>query len=359
MTRRPATKKAAWRRNCSRPMNSSCWRCCARRSKSRRPRALKDVSRYQRRLVDLFEFQRRVFNDPLLDPLDRPSRGAEHRPADRGIAGRRRPCAARRGRRCSLSARCRHGCGRPQTHERTRHRRRARRGQQPCRERRHSGRAIAGLQPVPDQLRRDRGDRLRRDRGDRLLGAREAQRQGRRRTIAPAEESQREAIASLGAEIARDYVSLRGIERELAITRADITTQQRLDELVESRYRASFAICPIASDPGASPGAGAERRAVAQSPGATARAAAESARRPAAGGTRPRTDLRCQRGCRSACLATFCAAGPKGPAAKPSCTWRRRASGWPPQASSLRSRSGSSPICKSRASPTSATGHRA
>jgi NodT family efflux transporter outer membrane factor (OMF) lipoprotein len=59
--------------------------------------------------------------------------------------------------------------------------------------------------------------------------------------IASAEAAKRDALVSLSAEITRSYLALRGIERQLAIARADLATQQRVGELVASRRRAGFA----------------------------------------------------------------------------------------------------------------------
>lgn len=56
-----------------------------------------------------------------------------------------------------------------------------------------------------------------------------------------AEEQRHAAVASLGAEIARTYLGLRGNERQLTITRADIATQRRIGELVDSRWHAGLA----------------------------------------------------------------------------------------------------------------------
>ncbi len=50
-----------------------------------------------------------------------------------------------------------------------------------------------------------------------------------------------DAMVSLAAEIARAYVTLRGAERQRAITLADIGSQERLRDLIASRNRAGLA----------------------------------------------------------------------------------------------------------------------
>ncbi len=59
--------------------------------------------------------------------------------------------------------------------------------------------------------------------------------------IRSAEDQRRDALVSLAAEIARDYLTLRGAERQRAITEADIASQQRLGELIGSRNKAGLA----------------------------------------------------------------------------------------------------------------------
>lgn len=58
--------------------------------------------------------------------------------------------------------------------------------------------------------------------------------------IESAEDARRDALASLAAEIARTYFTLRGTERLMAIAQDDIRTQTRSGELVASRFRAGF-----------------------------------------------------------------------------------------------------------------------
>ena len=59
--------------------------------------------------------------------------------------------------------------------------------------------------------------------------------------IRSAEDQRNAAMVSLAAEITRDYLILRGAERQRAITRADIEAQERLQALVDSRNRSGLA----------------------------------------------------------------------------------------------------------------------
>ena len=59
--------------------------------------------------------------------------------------------------------------------------------------------------------------------------------------ILSAEEQRHDALVSLAAEIARDYLTLRGAERQRAITEADIASQQRLGDLIGSRNESGLA----------------------------------------------------------------------------------------------------------------------
>ncbi len=59
--------------------------------------------------------------------------------------------------------------------------------------------------------------------------------------IVSAEEARHDAQVSLAAEIARTYFGLRGTERQLEITDADVATQRRIAELVGSKQRAGLA----------------------------------------------------------------------------------------------------------------------
>ncbi len=59
--------------------------------------------------------------------------------------------------------------------------------------------------------------------------------------IVSAEEQRRDARVSLAAEIARAYMTLRGAERQRAITLADIASQERLQDLIDSRNRSGLA----------------------------------------------------------------------------------------------------------------------
>ena len=59
--------------------------------------------------------------------------------------------------------------------------------------------------------------------------------------LVSAEEQRHDAKVSLAAEIARAYVSLRGGERQRAITLADIASQERLRDLIDSRNRSGLA----------------------------------------------------------------------------------------------------------------------
>ncbi len=59
--------------------------------------------------------------------------------------------------------------------------------------------------------------------------------------IRSAEEQRRDALVSLAAEVARDYLTLRGAERQRAITQADIAAQEHLGELIGSRNQAGLA----------------------------------------------------------------------------------------------------------------------
>lgn len=55
-----------------------------------------------------------------------------------------------------------------------------------------------------------------------------------------AEEARRDSLVSLTAEIARNWLTLRGAQRQREIALADIETQNRLGRLVESRNRVGF-----------------------------------------------------------------------------------------------------------------------
>ncbi len=59
--------------------------------------------------------------------------------------------------------------------------------------------------------------------------------------IVSAEAQRRDARVSLAAEIARAYMTLRGAERQRAITLADIASQERLQDLIGSRNRSGLA----------------------------------------------------------------------------------------------------------------------
>lgn len=64
--------------------------------------------------------------------------------------------------------------------------------------------------------------------------------QAAERDIVSAEEARHDAMVSLAAEIARDYLTLRGAERQRAIVRANIATQERLQALIDSRNRSGL-----------------------------------------------------------------------------------------------------------------------
>ncbi|MEO8938778.1 MAG: efflux transporter outer membrane subunit [Burkholderiaceae bacterium] len=59
--------------------------------------------------------------------------------------------------------------------------------------------------------------------------------------VRAAEDRRRAAMVSLAAEIARAYMALRGAERQRAITRADIGSQEKLQVLIDSRNRSGLA----------------------------------------------------------------------------------------------------------------------
>jgi NodT family efflux transporter outer membrane factor (OMF) lipoprotein len=58
--------------------------------------------------------------------------------------------------------------------------------------------------------------------------------------IAGFEENRRDVLVSLLAEVARNYVELRGFQRQLAIARANIASEQDTVDLTDSRYRAGL-----------------------------------------------------------------------------------------------------------------------
>lgn len=58
--------------------------------------------------------------------------------------------------------------------------------------------------------------------------------------IAAAEESRRDVLVTLLAELARNYVELRGFQRQLAVARSNIQTQQESVELTSARYQAGL-----------------------------------------------------------------------------------------------------------------------
>jgi len=59
--------------------------------------------------------------------------------------------------------------------------------------------------------------------------------------VTVAEESQRDVMVTMIAEVARDYVALRGYQRQLAVTRANIQTQRDTRDLTAVRARAGLA----------------------------------------------------------------------------------------------------------------------
>ena len=70
---------------------------------------------------------------------------------------------------------------------------------------------------------------------------------GRRRDIeaagadlAAAEESRRDVLVSLGAEVAREYISLRAVQQRLAVARKNLAAQEHTANLVRQRFQAGF-----------------------------------------------------------------------------------------------------------------------
>jgi NodT family efflux transporter outer membrane factor (OMF) lipoprotein len=59
--------------------------------------------------------------------------------------------------------------------------------------------------------------------------------------VGVAEDSRRDAIVSLLGEVARNYMELRGAQRQLALTRENLSVQQDSLELTRSRFAAGFA----------------------------------------------------------------------------------------------------------------------
>lgn len=58
--------------------------------------------------------------------------------------------------------------------------------------------------------------------------------------IAGFEENRRDVLVTLLAEVARNYVELRGFQRQLAIAQANVASEQDTADLSESRYRAGL-----------------------------------------------------------------------------------------------------------------------
>jgi len=58
--------------------------------------------------------------------------------------------------------------------------------------------------------------------------------------IGAAEENRRDVLVSLLAEVARNYVELRGLQSQLAIARENLRSQQQTLELTQSRFRAGL-----------------------------------------------------------------------------------------------------------------------
>lgn len=56
-------------------------------------------------------------------------------------------------------------------------------------------------------------------------------------TLAASAEDRRNALLSVLAEVARDYIELRGIQTQIAITRQNLATAQQTQQLTEDRYR--------------------------------------------------------------------------------------------------------------------------
>jgi len=59
--------------------------------------------------------------------------------------------------------------------------------------------------------------------------------------VAVAEESQRDVMVTVVAEVARNYIALRGFQRQLAVTRSNIDTQRDTRDLTAVRARAGLA----------------------------------------------------------------------------------------------------------------------
>jgi len=58
--------------------------------------------------------------------------------------------------------------------------------------------------------------------------------------IAAAEESRRDVLVTVLAEVARNYVELRGVQQQLTVARGNIATQQETVELTQARFQAGL-----------------------------------------------------------------------------------------------------------------------
>lgn len=58
--------------------------------------------------------------------------------------------------------------------------------------------------------------------------------------IAAAEENRRDVLVTVLAEVARNYVELRGLQQQLAVARGNIATQQETVELTQARFQAGL-----------------------------------------------------------------------------------------------------------------------
>ena len=181
--------------------------------------------------------------------------------------------------------------------------------------------------------------------------------------VRAAEAARADALVSLAAEIARDYLNLRGSERQREIALADLATASRLQALVASRNRSGLApSSDVAAQDAQVDAARAQlpslEQSIAQSTNRLALAAVDAARRRR---RRPRPRFgrsSCHPTFRSAWPATCCADARTSASARPSSRRRRRASAWPGHRSFPASDSASPAACSRPRHRACSTGRR-
>jgi outer membrane protein, multidrug efflux system len=73
-----------------------------------------------------------------------------------------------------------------------------------------------------------------------IFGGRRRNREAARADLQAAEESHRDVLVSLMAEVARDYIQLRGYQQQLAVTRKNLAAQEHSARLTRERFEGGF-----------------------------------------------------------------------------------------------------------------------